>query len=168
MISIAALNFLIFIYSLIMLICFAKIKALLRYTKVLIMNRIISIWLCKNKLSVNVDKSNFVIFHHSQTRVPFDFLLSIKSKPLNQKYCTKYLGVLIDANLNWKNQVDYIAKKIKRNVGILFRPRDFLNTPNLVNLYHAPVYPFLIYGIIAWGNTYPTTLQSIYTFQKRT
>ena len=33
----------------------------------------------------------------------------------------------------------------------------------LSNLYHALIYPFLIYGKIAWGNTYSTTLQPLFT-----
>ena len=35
------------------------------------------------------------------------------------------------------------------------------------SLYYALVYPFLIYGIIAWGNTYPTTLQPLFILQKK-
>ena len=37
----------------------------------------------------------------------------------------------------------------------------------LSNLYYALIYPFLIYGIIAWGNTYLTTLQPLLILQKR-
>ena len=38
----------------------------------------------------------------------------------------------------------------------------------LSNLYYALIYPFLIYGIIAWGNTFLTTLQPLFILQKRT
>ena len=37
----------------------------------------------------------------------------------------------------------------------------------LSNLYYGLIYPFLVYGIIAWGNTYPTTLQPLFILQKR-
>ena len=38
----------------------------------------------------------------------------------------------------------------------------------LSNLYYTLIYPFLIYGIIAWGNTYLTTLQPLFILQKKT
>lgn len=34
-------------------------------------------------------------------------------------------------------------------------------------LYYSLIYPFLIYGITAWGNTYKSTLAPIITLQKR-
>ena len=38
----------------------------------------------------------------------------------------------------------------------------------LSSLYYTLIYPFLIYGIIAWGNTYLTTLQPLFILQKKT
>ena len=29
------------------------------------------------------------------------------------------------------------------------------------------IYPFLIYGIIVWGNTYPSTMQPLFVLQKK-
>ena len=37
----------------------------------------------------------------------------------------------------------------------------------LVKLYYALIYPFLIYGILIWGNTYETTLKPIFVLQKK-
>ena len=42
-----------------------------------------------------------------------------------------------------------------------------LTLQSLISLYYALIYPFLIYGIIAWENTYPTTLQPLYVLQKK-
>ena len=61
----------------------------------------------------------------------------------------KYLGIMIDSRLNWKSQVNYISKKIKRNIGILSKLRHYVKT--LTNLFYSLIYPFLIYGITAWG-----------------
>ena len=64
---------------------------------------------------------------------------------------------MIDSNLSWKSQVSYIAKKIKRNIGILSKLRYHLNSDILVELYYALIYPFLTYGLISWINTYSST-----------
>ena len=50
-------------------------------------------------------------------------------------------------------QIQYILTKIKRSVGILSKIRYHVDINVLSNLYHALIYPFLIYGKIAWDNT---------------
>ena len=57
-------------------------------------------------------------------------------------------------------------KKVKRNIGILCKIRFYVQTSILVNLYYALIYPFLIYGLLAWS-AYPTTLQPIFVLQKK-
>ena len=124
-------------------------------------------WLCVNRLSLNIEKSNFVIFHPPQKTISYNFELIINDKHLNQENCIKYLGIFIGSNLNWKSQIKSIIKKIKRSIGVLSKIRYYVDTAILINLYYALIYPFLIYGIIAWGNTYPTTLQPLYVSQKK-
>ena len=57
---------------------------------------------------------------------------------------------MIDSNLNWKSHISYVSKKIRRSVGILSKLRYYVNSNILINLYYALIYPFLIYGILAW------------------
>ena len=78
-------------------------------------------WLSANKLSLNIDQSNFVIFHPPQRKLPFNVTLSLNGINVNQEYSIRYLGIIIDSNLSWKNQVSYIVNKIKRNIGIRLR-----------------------------------------------
>ena len=70
-------------------------------------------WLCANKLSLNIAKSNYVLFHPPQRKIMFNFTLSINQKYLCHKDCIKYLGIYIDATLNWKPQIANISAKIK-------------------------------------------------------
>ena len=50
---------------------------------------------------------------------------------------------------------------------ILAKMRHYANINVLTKLYYAIIYPFLIYGLLAWGSTYPTTLKSIVILQKK-
>ena len=129
----------------------------------------VNIWLCSNKLSLNIEKSSFVIFHPPQKKLPVtsDFSFMINNVCLKQERYIKYLGVFIDSNLTWKPQVKYISKKLKRSLGILSEIRYYVDITILISLYYALIYPFLIYGILAWGNTYPTTLQPLFVLQKK-
>ena len=124
-------------------------------------------WLSANKLSLNIDKSNFVIFHPPQRKLPFHVTLSLSGINLNHDYSVKYLGITIDSNLSWKSQVNYIAIKIKRTIGILSKLRYYVTLDILVKLYYALIYPFLTYGLISWGNTYSSTTQPLFILQKR-
>ena len=39
---------------------------------------------------------------------------------------TKFLGVIIDENLTWKNHIDAISKTISRNIGILTKLKHYV------------------------------------------
>ena len=69
--------------------------------------------------------------------LPFHVTLSLNGINLNQEFSIKYLGIIIDSNLSWKSQVSYIAKKIKRNIGILSKLRYYVNLDILVKRYYA-------------------------------
>lgn len=124
-------------------------------------------WLSANKLSLNIDKSNFVIFHPPQRKLPFRVTFSLNGINLNQEFSIKYLGIIIDSNLSWKSHVSHIAKKIKRNIGIFSKLHYYVNLDILVKLYYALMYPFLTYGLISWGNTYSSTAQPLFILQKK-
>ena len=68
-------------------------------------------WLNTNKLSLNVEKSNHVIFHPPQQKVP-SINLIVNQRKLEHKEYIKYLGVLIDSKLSWKSHIREISKKI--------------------------------------------------------
>ena len=77
------------------------------------------------------------------------------------------IWVKIDSNLNWKCEVKCIAKKIKRSIGIISKLHHYVGQKILVNIYYALVYPFFIYGILVWSNSYPSTIQPLFILQKR-
>lgn len=68
-------------------------------------------WLCANKLSLNIDKSNFAILHPIQRKLPKQVMLSINNQMLTQETFIRYLGVYIDYNISWKMHITNISKK---------------------------------------------------------
>ena len=83
------------------------------------------------------------------------------------KNCIKYLGIFIDKNLNWAPHIQHINSKISKNVGILFKLRYFLPTNTLKQIYYSLIYAYLHYGIMSWGNTYPSRLTKVHTKQNK-
>ena len=123
-------------------------------------------WLQLNGLSLNIDITNFVIFHLPQRKI-LSFNLKISGMPVEQSIYVKYLGLIVAGHLNWKKHVHEVSKKISRGIGILSKLRHFVTDDILTQLYYSLVYPFLAYGLVVWGNTYATTLKPIVTLQKQ-
>ena len=124
-------------------------------------------WLSANKLSLNIDKTNFIIFHPPQKIPHYQVNLQINNKQIKQEESIKYLGIYIDSNLRWKHHISHISKKIKQCIGIISNIRYFVSTKFLTQLYYTLIYPFLTYILTAWGNTYPSSLKPLVTLQKK-
>ena len=128
---------------------------------------LVSNWLKANKLSLNIDKTNFINFHPPQKAIKHRVRLSINNKVIKQEKHIKYLGLFSDSHLCWKYHILHITKKIKRCIGILSKIRFFVSQQVLVQLYYSLIYPFLTYSLTAWGNTYKTSLQPLFILQKK-
>ena len=114
-------------------------------------NELINIqnWLNANKLALNADKSSFLIFHPPQKKLPYRIKLSINGRSFKYDKSIKYLGIMFDSHLKWKEHVKLVSNKVKRGIGIISKTRLFVSESILNNLYYTLIYPFLNYGITA-------------------
>ena len=85
---------------------------------------------------------------------------------LEQKSCTKFLGVVINEYLNWSDHIKYISTPIARNIGILCKLRHYLPVKTLFMLYNTLILPYFSYCSIIWANSYSST-NSIFILQKK-
>ena len=79
----------------------------------------------------------------------------------------RYLGITIDARLNFDKHIDILTKQISRSVGILSKLRHILPITALRNLYYSMVHSQLLYGIAIWGNTYDKHLKRLILLQNK-
>ena len=91
----------------------------------------------------------------------------LESNVLEQVGNTKFLGVYIDQHLEWKTHVNFIAAKISKSLGLLYKAKYYLPSNSLLTLYCALIYPYLTYCNLIWAFTYITSLQRIYLLQER-
>ena len=126
----------------------------------------LSLWLNLNRLALNVGKTNFVIFRANKP-LYHNVTLIMNRKALLQKDHIKYLGVLMDEHLTWKNQIISVSKKISRGVGILSKLKNFMGVELLKSIYYCLVYSHLSYGIEAWGSASAVDLNKILVLQKK-
>ena len=124
-------------------------------------------WLVANKLTLNTNKSNFMIIKPRQKKVPKKIQLSINGDHLNESDCVKYLGVLIDNKLTWKQHIQHVNTKVAKSIGILAKMRHFAPNNILLNIYNAFISPHINYGIINWGGAYQNSLDPLSKNQKK-
>ena len=100
-------------------------------------------WMRSNKLSVDIKKTNYVVFKSAQKKASSDLPLSFNSQILKENNSVKFLGVYIDNSLTWKSHINHVCKKMSKSIGVIFRSRFFLTEKTLLSLYYTLVYPYI-------------------------
>ena len=103
-------------------------------------------WLLVNKLTINDDKPEYMIIGSLQriTKITDDcnIKIDIGGKDVKRVTSTKSLGVIIDDNLCWKEQVDSISTKVSRAIGIIRRAKLFVKKESLQLMYQSLILPY--------------------------
>ena len=121
------------------------------------------LWLNLNQLSLNIYKTNFIIFHpYNKQQVT----IKINNTAINEKEYIKYLSVLVDSSLKWKHHISTLAKKISRAIGIMYKLRPFLPLNVMKNVYYGLLYSQIIYAIEVWGSAVKSEMTKILILQK--
>ena len=126
----------------------------------------ISNWFTSNKLTLNVDKTQVMIFSRRKIPIP-NTQVELKGQPVAFVAKAKFLGVIVDQRLNWKDHVSFVAGKLSKSCGILYKIRNCLTTPAKSLLYYSLIHPFLTYCINVYASTYKTNLRPVISSQKR-
>ena len=128
----------------------------------------ISVWFKVNKLSLNVTKSNYIIFRNKYSNRNYeDIHITIDNSVITRVTHTKFLGILLDDNLSWNTHTAHIANLVSKYSGILFRLKAFLHTDILFSLYNTLVLPHIQYCCLVWADRNNSNRDLIHRKQKR-
>ena len=122
-------------------------------------------WFQVNRLFINADKTNFMVF--SSAPCSADIEIRLCNNVLQRVTVCRFLGVLIDSHLTWKEHVHHITNKLYRYLSIMNRVGQYLPVYAKRTLYCSLFLPYITYCCEVWGTTYKTTLQPIITCQKK-
>ena len=106
-------------------------------------------WLKSNKIFLNVSKTEVVLFKSSRKLTDVPLKLKLNGKRFYPTNSVKYLGINIDENLNWKQQISDTAINLNKANGILSKLRHFMDRKTLnseyIMQYLNPIYitPYL-------------------------
>jgi exonuclease III len=112
----------------------------------------IKIWLIRNRLSLNIEKTFAVNFTKRPIDINDDIQVVLGGSVVNFSPVVKYLGVNIDRNMSFVDHVNYICSKISKTVGIMYRLAPCVPERILIDIYYSLVYPYLIYCNLVWGS----------------
>jgi hypothetical protein len=126
-------------------------------------------WFYANKLSLNIQKTHFMLFQYGGTQNALHDIsnIALGAHHINRVNCAKFLGLYIDDKLTWGDHIDHVAKKIASGSYALNNVKRSLSVANLKLLYHSLVHSHLTYGTALWGSAYQYKLHKLEITQKK-
>ena len=124
-------------------------------------------WLNANKISLNVQKTELVIFKHQRKKIDSEVKIKLSRKRLYPTDSVKYLGIRIDKNLNWKCHVSEIAIKFNRANALLFKIRNFVNVKTLKTIHYTIFDSHINYANVIWAQN-SNAVNRVSVLQKKT
>lgn len=121
-------------------------------------------WLSANHLKINLSKTKLMIFKNRVTKINY-IDINCNGQDIEQIQNTKFLGLNIDCNLNWKSHLELLCAKVARFSYALYMLSKTASESTLLTAYHGYVASLLRYGVLFWGNS--TDKEVLFRAQKR-
>lgn len=130
---------------------------------------LVTSWLDNHLLTLNQDKTKFITFTiNSRTQPPPNSIIIQTHNCKNSSIChcnpitrtnsIRYLGVIVDQNLNWKEHVMKVSNRVRKLIYIFKTIRNACDIKLLIKIYLALCQSILTYGLNVWGGTSKTTM----------
>ena len=123
-------------------------------------------WLRANKFSLNIEKTELVVFRRQNTKLSNSFKIKLDGKRLFPTSSVN-LGVLLDEHLTWSSQISHVQMKLNGAIGILSKLRYQVNIHVLKTVYHSLFGTHLLYTCQLWGQNNKETQNKFRTLQNR-
>jgi len=108
-------------------------------------------WLCANRLSLNVDKTSYMLIGDSVQ--PDLRPIVISGNMIRRVDSSKFLGIYIDDKLNFKKHTDYVSGRLSRAIGIIYRVSHLITPEVKIKMYYSLIFSIVSYGISVWGRS---------------
>ena len=79
------------------------------------------------------------------------FAINVDSNRIERTSTYKYLGVIVDQQLTWKEHCKWLCCTSSKYVSVIYKVKHYVNNQALRMLYHSCINSRVQYGIIAWG-----------------
>lgn len=99
----------------------------------------------QNKLMLNIEKTKSMIITNKKSIDKTQIKIKINNIVLENVTNMKYLGIIIDDGLTFKPNIDYVAKKVGRKIGVLSRLNNKFNMQQKIYIYKTIIEPHFNY-----------------------
>ena len=131
--------------------------------------KILAEWCEMNKLTINVDKTKSMYFgsKNNTKKLDYDMNISLNGKDLQHVDHYKYLGVILDRNLNFRLHIESILKILKYKIYVLAKLRPYLTVYASLSIYKTTILPYIDYGDIFYHAANKNLLQKLQDRQEK-
>ena len=95
---------------------FSTLKSILSYQVSCLID-----WCKSNKLPINPQKAHALLIAPKLNKTNTDFVVKRDDAFIKTENCVKYLGILIDSNLNFRFHLEKIENKLSKSLEILYK-----------------------------------------------
>lgn len=129
----------------------------------------LQVWCKQNGMLINTDKTKAMLITTPQRRcrIEDNLHISLNGEQLTTVSNEKVLGVQIDNNLSWGEQISKVVKKMSTNIWLLSKIKNYLSLDHRIIYYRSYIQPHLDYANIVWGGTTKNNIMQIERLQKR-
>ena len=85
-------------------------------------------WLRSNKISLNADETELVIYSPKRKQITKHLTFRISGQKIEISTRVKYLGIQIDEHLNWNEHIKNIIPKLSGAIGVLSKIYHYVYT----------------------------------------
>ena len=120
-----------------------------------------------NCLSLNFDKTNFIIFYLKQKSSHIFDQIKCNGFVVKRVESTRYLGLQISSNLTWNDHISIVKRKIVPIIGVLRRVGYTIPPYLRYKLYFSYIHSNLIYLIQIWGSASKELIKDLQVLQNK-
>lgn len=121
-------------------------------------------WFTANKLTINIDKTNFIYFK-PKTKMVNDIEITYNSKVVKRVTSTKFLGLKIDEKLKWDEHIKQLIPKLNSACFALRCMNKVASIETKKIVYYSYFHSMMVYGVIHWGNS--SWAKKVFLVQKK-
>ena len=128
-------------------------------------------WFFANKLTLHPGKTRYIkFFPKKDETLPVLKIIGHEIMRVGEgkeEESFKYVGVEVDENLTWKHHISKISNKIRLNLFLLKKERNFIPKKTRLMIYNSLIRPHLEYCINIFSSCNITGEKSLFQMQKK-
>ena len=125
-------------------------------------------WCNQNRLTVNTKKNKYVIYGTTKLlKKSRNLNLRINNTALHRESLYNYLGIYLDASLNFNKHIDYVNKVTSHKIFMLSKIRAYMDQRTAIYIYKSMIMPIFDYGDIIFEGGNKNRLDKLKCTQNR-